>query len=348
MSLVKAETEEEVIEILKTRGYWDDEQAWHNFGDNENNFSTIGNQQSRADAALVEKIINSVDAVLLNEAYLCNIDPKGSSAPETTPAALEKFFKIREGKLTNLSVTARSELAKNIMLISTGSRSNPTFIIADFGEGQTPEMMPKTFLSLNSSNKLRIPFVQGKFNMGGTGSLQFCGKNNLQFILTRRDPKLVKNTDNNWGFTIIRREDPQKGVRSSVFKYLYPGQAILSFSAEELNILPGEYPEPYGKPMNHGSFVKLFDYKFGQKALNTNILFDLYNRLSSLLPNLALPVTMLERRKGYRGHSFETVLAGLSVRIDEDRQGNIEDGFPSSSEISIEGEKMLISVYAFK
>ena len=40
------------------------------------------------------------------------------------------------------------------------------------GEGQTPERMPDTFLSLTKSNKLRIPFVQGKFNMGGTGRLR--------------------------------------------------------------------------------------------------------------------------------------------------------------------------------
>jgi hypothetical protein len=29
-------------------------------------------------------------------------------------------------------------------------------------------LMPETFLSLEQSDKHRIPFVQGKFNMGGT------------------------------------------------------------------------------------------------------------------------------------------------------------------------------------
>ena len=49
--------------------------------------------------------------------------------------------------------------------------------------------MPDTFLSLDKSNKLRIPFVQGKFNMGGTGVFEFCGPNGLQLIVTRRNPR---------------------------------------------------------------------------------------------------------------------------------------------------------------
>jgi hypothetical protein len=63
------------------------------------------------------------------------------------------------------------------------------------GEGQTPEKMPDTLLSLNKSKKLRIPFVQGKFNMGGTGALKFCGKEAIQFILSKRDPRLVCSSE---------------------------------------------------------------------------------------------------------------------------------------------------------
>ena len=61
--LASTETEDEVVHILKREGYWDDYCCWRSFGDNDNNFSTIGNQQSRPDAALVEKIVNAVDAM---------------------------------------------------------------------------------------------------------------------------------------------------------------------------------------------------------------------------------------------------------------------------------------------
>ena len=55
MNLLRADTEEEVVAILKVAGYWETPNVWRLFGDRENNFSTIGNQQSRPEAALTEK-----------------------------------------------------------------------------------------------------------------------------------------------------------------------------------------------------------------------------------------------------------------------------------------------------
>jgi hypothetical protein len=69
----------------------------------------------------------------------------------------------------------RRDVARGITLAATGVKGqegDPCLTIADQGEGQTPRKFPDTFLSLEKSNKLRIPFVQGKFNMGGTGVLQ--------------------------------------------------------------------------------------------------------------------------------------------------------------------------------
>ena len=58
LALVKCESEQEVIEILKSEKYWDREENWQYFGGDENNYSTIGNQQSKPETAIVEKIIN--------------------------------------------------------------------------------------------------------------------------------------------------------------------------------------------------------------------------------------------------------------------------------------------------
>lgn len=49
-------------------------------------------------------------------------------------------------------------------------------IIYDNGEGQHPKDFESTFLSLVKGNKINIQFVQGKYNMGGSGALVFCGK----------------------------------------------------------------------------------------------------------------------------------------------------------------------------
>lgn len=355
LALAEADTEIDVINLLKESGYWNDESAWEYYGDNENNFSAIGNQQSLPEVALVEKLVNSIDAVLMRECLRKGINPTGKDAPENMERALTEFFGIYGGKLTNLNPGTRAALANNIMLVATGGRSNPSYSIIDLGEGQTPEKMPDTFMSLSRSNKLRIPFVQGKFNMGGTGAFLFCGQpggNNLQLLISRRDPSIAsRETDtskDDWGFTIIRRANPKEGMRSSVFKYLRPNKKILRFNSPKgIRLLPCEYPKAQGDIMQWGTFIKLYEYQL-TGALKTLIKFDLYYRLSLLMPNVALPISMVERRQGYKARNFESTLSGLNVRLEEDKGNILEDGFPSSSEIEVAGQKMKILIYAFK
>lgn len=73
--LLYAESEETAVKTLKDAGYWDDPTAWRPYGDLENNYGTIGNQQSEAVAALVEKIVNAIDARLTNECLERGEDP---------------------------------------------------------------------------------------------------------------------------------------------------------------------------------------------------------------------------------------------------------------------------------
>jgi len=351
LDLAKAESEEEVVSILKKAGFWNEPRAWEDYDRNPNNFSTIGNQQSSPDAALIEKIINSVDAVLMRECQRRGIKPDSPEAPRSIQEALKEYFGIYDGKLSYIDASQRARIAQNILLVATGKKSNPCYSIIDYGEGQTPKRIPDTFLSLNKKNKLNIQFVQGKFNMGGTGALQFCSKkHNLQLIISKRDPEIAKNesdeTKDKWGFTIIRREDPRGGMRSSSFKYLAPDGKILMFEAENLPLLPGEYPNPYGESFSYGTFIKLYEYQL--TGYKTIIKFDLYYRLSLLLTNIALPITMVERRKGYSADSYHIVMSGLSVRLDEDKSENLEPGFPSSSEMKVMGQEMKVLVYAFK
>jgi hypothetical protein len=92
LSLMMSDTEEGVIQLLKAAGYWDNRAAWRCYGDSENNWSTIGNQQSNPDAALIEKLVNSADARLMNECLVRGIDPTGPEAPQTIRQAVAQFF----------------------------------------------------------------------------------------------------------------------------------------------------------------------------------------------------------------------------------------------------------------
>ena len=244
MKLVSTETEEQLISVLTDAGYWNDFAYWQPYGGNENNYSIIGNQQSNADAALVEKLINSVDAVLMKECMIRGIDVSGPDAPQSMREALATFFKMRNGQLMNLDAKSRNELSKNIILAATGkARGEENLTIVDRGEGQTPLRMPKTILSLSRSNKLKVPFVQGKFNMGGTGAFPFCGKHHLQLVISKRCPQ-IPNTDNDptfdeWSVTVVRKEKAREGRKSSMYTYLTDAQGnLLSFKAESLPIIP--------------------------------------------------------------------------------------------------------------
>ena len=63
-----------------------------------------------------------------------------------------------------------------------------------------------------------------------------------------------------------------------------------------------------------------------------------------------VPIRFHECRPGYRGHagSFETTLTGLSVRLDDDKGENLEPKFPNSCPMSVAGEHMTATIYAFK
>ncbi len=366
LSLLLADSEEEVIKILSDEGYWDNSNFWRYYGDKEDNFSTVGNQQSRPEAALVEKIVNSVDAILMNECWQMGVSPDDQSAPKSIHKAVALFFADDESKhetyghIGYWSTQERTEISRRITVAATGSRTNPSFTVADAGEGQTPNSMPNTLLDLSHKNKLRVQFVQGKFNMGGTGVLQFCGRNNLQLIISKRNPQINKfesdDSSDYWGFTIVRRENPVYGRRSSVYTYLAPVNAemkpekgdVLRFRSDSLPIFP-DGRNAYGRNSEWGTAIKLFEYAATGFRTNMMMRDGLLFRLDILLPEIALPIRLHECRD-YRGHagSFETTLSGISVRLEDNRAENLEEGFPTASSLTAGGERMTARIYAFK
>ncbi len=366
LDLLNADTEEDVIRILKHAGYWDNPAVWRNYGDLEGNFATIGNQQSRPEAALVEKIVNSVDARLMNACLEAGISPTSAEAPGDIRSAVKSFFSGTSGSLLDWPSKKRRDEAENITVAVTGPKRHPCITVADRGEGQSPHSLPDTFVSLNRSNKLRISFVQGKFNMGGTGVLKFCGENRFQLIITRRNPAILTPEEkadpdsSTWAVTITKRQRPHPGageVRNSVFTYLAPigasehpgcGQ-VLRFAADSLPLMPLRN-KPYERDIPYGSAVKLYNYDMKGFASHIFMKDGLLRRLEALLPEIALPVLLHECRAygGSAERSFVTPLAGLSVRLEDGKGGNVEDGFPDSVPFHVQGERLVAKIYAFK
>lgn len=372
IALMRADTEAEVAEALTDAGYWNDQAAWRLFNDSDNNYSSIGNQQADAVAAFVEKIINSVDARLVDAARVAGVDPEGPDAPASMREAVARFFegkddpKDGDGRIAEWADKKATEEGRLLTVSATGlmpKAGQPSLTVADRGEGQTPDNFPHTFLSLERANKLRIPFVQGKFNMGGTGALRFS---KLQLVVSRRNPALLgadaTPRDKEWGFTIVRRFDPEAGSKSSVFKYLAPVvltgddlKGILSFAADEFPIFPeanSEIRDAYARNAPYGSLVKLYEYTWSGTKSNIVLTGDgLLRRIDVGLPELALPVRLYECRPDYKGHwgSYATNALGLVSRLDRDKDGNLEGGEPIGGVIALDdGTQIKLRTYVFE
>ena len=235
-NLLDAQTEKQVHTCLEQADLLDDSH-WHPYGGLENNSGQFLNQQASPGGALVEKVVNSIDAVLMAKAY--ENDDLSNSPPSTMFEAAERYFNIPGGRLAEVTSTERGQIARSsVQVVFSGQKSpkRPTITITDQGEGQVPEEFPQTFLSLSENNKLKIPFVQGKFNMGSTGAVPFSGKShNYQLILSRRHPATPGNSDL-WGFTVVRRRHPDADERLSQFQYLAPKGKIMSIHDDALSI----------------------------------------------------------------------------------------------------------------
>lgn len=141
-ALISADTEAEVVCLLADAGYWDNEEVWRDLGDEPENYSTVGNQQSRAEQALVEKLVNAIDSKLIAAARLAGVDPEGPEAPATMWAARDAFL--------GDALKDPEKLSRGITVAATGQRApgRPSITIVDDGEGQTPSSMPRTILSV--------------------------------------------------------------------------------------------------------------------------------------------------------------------------------------------------------
>jgi len=336
--LLKAETEEEVVSVLQSAGFWDNRAAWRPYGDIPNNRGVVGNQQSSPVAALVEKLVNSIDAVLVAECFRAGVDPTGPDAPQSMQAAVARFLGIRDGRVQNLDAGSRTRYAARIRLVACGTKDQPAYMIIDDGEGQAPDDFPGTLLSLLKENKTAIPFVQGKFNMGGTGVLQFAGMHSFQLVISKRQPDLPAKPSprrHHWGFTLIRRLDPGPSQPQTMYVYLAPEGQVPSFESDALQVLPGSYPERYAEKLTAGTCIKLWNYKFPGR-LKTLATLDLRYELERYLQEPALPIRIQERRSGYRAHSYDTTMAGLCSVL-ADHKDRIEPGFDTGGPVDVPG-----------
>jgi len=85
--------------------------SWKPLGATSGNYGIVENQQAHPVAALVEKITNAIDAILLKECKLRKIDPMGKKAPQSMHEAVNEFLGDDDKRRKN-----RSQLGKMIQI----------------------------------------------------------------------------------------------------------------------------------------------------------------------------------------------------------------------------------------
>jgi hypothetical protein len=332
--LLAAEEEEAALHALIKRGLLNDSSRWRALGNMPNNQSVVHAQQSSPAAALVEKFTNGLDAILLRHCRAGGLNPRGESAPQTMGEAVEKYFGDLSKK-TREEIRALAE--ENLVLYATGSRSRPCLSLYDAGEGQLPKDFPTTFCSLvygsdEGAYKGAIQFVQGRFNMGGTGVLPFCGDGRKLQLIVSRAPSDVVKALHEWGFTIFcffpHKQNPS-------WRYLVgPDGQVLTAGADPLALVPklgaksGEVCAPRARSVLSGTLIKMYNYK----APRSNICGELFKKLEEYLLRPAVPLRIIECRPEYKAN-----VMGVTVwdRLSTWGKDKLEEGFEEGASIQI-------------
>lgn len=216
-------------------------------------------------------------------------------------------------------------------------------------------------MSLHRGNKAKVNFVQGRFNMGGTGALRFCGgPHHLQLVISRRNPSLatqaVSERDSEWGFTVVRRRRPENGERTAVYEYLAPYgdsdlKGVLSFEADAMPLFPSERDmSAYHREVQWGTVIKLYEYMWDTSMASRSMAVrgkSVLTQLNCGLPTTALPVRLFDAR-GYEGHTFATTVIGLRGWLEHQIEGSkLEPECPITGQIQAGGYSFPIRAYVF-
>ena len=316
-----------------------DNSNWKPLGNNKSNYGVVKNQQSSPIAALIEKTTNSIDALLTKKCWESGKDPKANDAPKSMDEAIELFYPNNNWDLREF----RKSQSEEIQIIADGKgprtqkKQYPTsVIIYDNGEGQHPEDFEDTFLSLLKGNKNNVHFVQGKYNMGGSGAIVFCGKKRYQLIASKRFDNM-----GDFGFTLIREHPKTENdqAKETWYEYLLIDSKIPSFKIDNLDL------GLENRVFKTGTIIKMYSYQFPKGY--SGFAQDLNQSINEFLFSPALPMLTKDTAERYPNNKvLSNDLFGLKRRLQKEKGDYISDQFSEIFEDELFG-KMKVSCFVF-
>lgn len=347
LKLLGAESEADVLSILSSVPEAAKLDNWALLDKRDTNFNVVTNQAMTGGKAATELMTNMVDAILMKHADMKGTDPRGPEAPQTMHQAVKSLVQnIPGGKLVNEDEAVLRDFArKNLVIGVTGSAREgyPCYTFVDNGEGQKPGDFEDTFLSLSKGNKKDIPFVQGKYNMGSSGVLSFCGEHWFKLIVSRRYDK-----KSDWGWTLMRL---RPGGGTPTAEYFQPGGKIPAFKADSLYPLHQKDGKRYqGTSISSGTIIKLYDFQIGRKFKSFRGAREAFNEN---LAETILPFRLLDLRyepdKNRGGDRALGVDArpfyGMEYLLLRRHRSDTEE---DTEEAAVDGEKITVDIIEHK
>src|SRR3989344_3423833 len=312
--LLSIASSDEVASLIDSNDFFKPENCdWKPYGGRDNNAGQVEGQMKSSSNALVEKLTNSIDSLLMRRCYEIEgeaPDSKNPKLPKSLSEAISKYFGGEEEINKK-----RSDWAKrHLVVLAEGDKKKPTLTVIDRGEGQSPERIQNTIVHLSGSIKRNIDFVFGKYHQGGSAAIRFCGSKArcYQLVLSRRAETIAeKGKSNDYGWTLVRRNYKS---RTAYYEYCTDKSGnTFSFKYEQPLKIDGLEIE-----FIDGCLIRLYDYyldnpsniTFGRNSLS----FDINQKLQKS----PLPIHLQDVR-GWKGDT-KTTIAGLLRRIEDNKE----------------------------
>jgi len=306
--LQEIHTEQKVAELVHEEFAEHPNVDWVPLGQQTNNYSIVENQQEEAMAALTELLTNSVDAVILKNYF-------------------QRYGDSYSGDEFDDMYEAADALVNNegceISLKAQGEQNGPfSLTVIDNGTGQPRERFAHTFLNVLTPGEIKqeYDFLQGKYGMGSTGSLPFCGDRGFKLVVSAS-----YENPGEWSWSLIR-----KNRDKTRYEYLIVNNSVPIFDGK----INGQ---------EYGSFVKCYNYQTETKS-EINQYFR--RRLERYIVESPLPIRLIDTRYGDGFGDVHT--RGLLPRLNENREYIQDvDQIDHSFDNPILGDRM-IRIYLLK
>ena len=151
LKLLSVVSSDEIASLIDNDNFFKLENCdWKPYGGRENNAGQVEGQMKSSSNALVEKLTNAIDALLMRRCYEVEgtaPDSKDPKLPKSLSEAITKYFG-GEDEINK----KRSEWAKqHLVVLAEGDKKKPTLTVIDRGEGQSPDKIQDNIVHLSGN-----------------------------------------------------------------------------------------------------------------------------------------------------------------------------------------------------